>query len=128
MNKSTAGTIGRRDLLAKTIPACAAACLGLGRVPGLSGAVGGLPCQEVHKFDAKIDRQFSVRELMRMEVRAMETIIKAMREDMGDNETIRVLNMSSKALGEEVGRRQAQSVSDTCLLYTSDAADECPAV
>ena len=79
----------------------------------MSGAVGGLPCQEVQKFDAKIDRQFSVRELMRMEVRAMETIIKAMREDMGDNETIRVLNMSSKALGEEVGRRQAQSVADT---------------
>jgi hypothetical protein len=113
MTKSTAGTIGRRDLLAKTVPACAAACLGLGRVPGLKGAVAGLPCQEVHKFDTKIDRQFSVRELMRMEVRAMETIIKAMREDMGDNETIRVLNMSSKALGEQVGKRQAESVSDT---------------
>jgi hypothetical protein len=113
MTKSNAGTIGRRDLLVKTVPACAAACLGLGKVQGLAGAVAALPCQEVHKFDTKIDRQFSVRDLMRMEVRAMETIIKAMREDMGDSETIRVLNMSSKALGEQVGKRQAESVSDT---------------
>ena len=43
----------------KTVPACAMACLGLGRVPGLAGAVSGLPCQEVHKFDKKMNREFT---------------------------------------------------------------------
>jgi hypothetical protein len=113
MKKSTEGTLGRRELLVKTVPACAAACLGLGKVPGLAGAVAGLPCQEAHKFDTKIDRQFSSRELLRMEVRAMEPMIKAMRQEVGDDETLRILRVSSKTIGQEVGKRQAQSVPET---------------
>lgn len=113
MNKTAAGSIGRRELLVRTAPACAMACLGLGRVPELAGALSGLPCQEVHKFDTKMDRQFSPRDLLRMEVRAMGTVIKAMRGEMGDAETIRVLKVSSKTIGEEIGKRQAESVPET---------------
>ncbi len=120
MNNPATRSIGRRELLVKTAPACAMACLGLGRVPGLAGAIAGLPCQEVHKFDQKMDRQFSPRELMRMEVRAMGTVIKAMRGEIGDPETIRVLKVSSKNLGEEVGKRQAQSVPENSFENFKD--------
>jgi hypothetical protein len=89
------------------------ACLGLGRVPGLAGAVSGLPCQEVHKFDAKLDRQFSSRELTEMSARGMKPVITAMREELGDGETIRILNVSSAEIGREFGKRQAQSVPET---------------
>jgi hypothetical protein len=112
MKRSSEVSLGRRELLVKTVPACAVACLGLGRVSGLAGAVTGLPCQEVHKFDAKIDREFSARELLRMEVRAMEPMIGAMRQEVGDDETLRILRVSSKTIGERVGKSQAQSVPE----------------
>jgi len=113
MKKTAEGSMGRRELLVKTAPACAMACLGLGRVPGLAGAVVGLPCQEVHKFDEKLDRQFSSRELTQSSVRGMAPIIDAMREEIGDAETIRILNVSSAEIGRQIAGRQAQAVPDT---------------
>jgi hypothetical protein len=113
MKKAASGSISRRELLVKTAPACAMACMGIGRVPGLAGAVVGLPCQEVHKFDEKLDRQFSARELTQSSVRGMAPIMNAMREEIGDAETIRILNVSSAEVGRQIAARQAQSVPDT---------------
>ena len=113
MKKVAESSIGRRELLVRTVPACAAACLGLARIPGLAGAVTGLPCQEVHKFDVKTDRQISSRELTELGSRGMMPVIRAMRKELGDPETIRVLNVSSEEIGRESGERQAQSVPDT---------------
>lgn len=112
MKKSGAEPMGRRELLVRTVPACAAACLGLGRVQELAGAVAGLPCQEVHKFDAPMDREFSSREVSGLMVRGMAPVIRAMRGDMGDEETIRILNISSERFGRETGERQLQTVPD----------------
>ena len=113
MKKTIEAPLGRRELLVRTVPACAAACLGLGRVPGLSGAVIGLPCQEVHKFDKKLDREFSSRELAQTSARGITPIVNAMREELGDPESIRILNLSSAEMGRDVAARQVQSVPDT---------------
>jgi len=113
MKKVAVSSIGRRELLVRTVPACAAACLGLARIPELAGAVTGLTCQEVHKFDVKTDHQISSRELTELATRGMMPVIRAMRKELGDPETIRVLHVSSEEIGREAGERQAQSVPDT---------------
>jgi len=113
MKKTAAASIGRRELLVKTAPACAMACLGLGRVPGLAGALSGLPCQEVHKFDVKVDRQISSRDLTQASTRGMFPLIKTLRQDLGDVEAVRLLNLSSDEIGRQQGKAHAESVPDT---------------
>jgi hypothetical protein len=45
--------------------------------------------------------------------RGMTPIINAMKQEMGDEETIRVLNVSSAEIGRQIGGRQAQAVPET---------------
>ena len=113
MKKVAEASIGRRELLVKTAPACAMACLGLGRVPGLAGALTGLPCQEVHKFDKKLDREVSSREMANLMYRGVFQIIHTLREELNDEEVIRLLNLSSDEIGRQQAERHAQSVPDT---------------
>ena len=113
MKESVAAPMGRRELLVKTAPACAMACLGLGRVPGLAGAVSGLPSQEVHKFDKQMDREFTNKELAQIMNRGTFQMIKTLREDLGDGEAVRLLKLNSDEIGRQQGKAQAASVPDT---------------
>ena len=113
MKKTEAGSIPRRELLAKTVPACAMACLGLGRVPGLAGAVSGLPCQEVHKFDEMMSREFTNKQFAEIMNRGTFQMIKTLRQDLGDGEAVRLLNLNSDEIGREQGKTHAESVPDT---------------
>jgi len=113
MKKPAAASIGRRELLVKTAPACAMACLGLGRVSGLAGALSGLPCQEVHKFDEKMDRQMSSREMAERMYRSSFQIIRTLRQEMDDGEVIRLLNLTSDEIGRQQGEAHAEAVPDT---------------
>jgi hypothetical protein len=113
MKKAAAASIGRRELLVRTAPACAMACLGLGRVPGLAGAVLGLPCQEVHKFDKKMDRELTNKQFAEVMNRGTFQMIKTLRQDLGDVETVRLLNLSSDEIGRQQGKAHAESVPDT---------------
>jgi hypothetical protein len=113
-------TVGRRELLTRTVPACAAACLGLGRIPGLLAAGPDLDAaetsrgrQEVHKFDVKRARDLSPRDLTRMENSAFIGFINTLRSELGDEELVRVLNANSSAVGRRVGEQQARSAPDT---------------
>jgi hypothetical protein len=112
MKESSATPIGRRELLVKTVPACTMACLGLGRVPGLAGAIEGLPCQEVHKFDEKMDRQFTMKELAEIANRNFFSFVRILRQEMDDGEVIRLLNLDSAATGKEQGKRQLEESPD----------------
>jgi hypothetical protein len=105
-------TIDRRELLKRTAPACALACVGLGRAQGLAAALSKGALQETHKFDEALDRQFSTRELARVRADAMIRIIRTLREEMKDGEVIRLLNLTSEEMGRERGVAHAQSVSD----------------
>jgi hypothetical protein len=111
MNK-TAGKIGRRELLVRTAPACAMACLGLGRAEGLAAALTGLPCQEVHKFDRKQERSMSSKEQAQLMGRAMMDIIRTLRQELGDPETIRILNLNSEEMGRQRGVMHAERSPD----------------
>jgi hypothetical protein len=112
MKTSSAQLIGRRELLVKTVPACTMACLGLGRVPGLAGAVTDLPCQEVHKFDETMDRQFTMKELAELANRSFFSFVRTLRREMDDAEVIRLLNMDSEGTGKEQAKRQLAEAPD----------------
>ena len=113
MKRMAAGSIGRRELLVRTVPACAAACLGLGRVPGLAGAVSGLPCQEVHKFDESVSREFTNRQFAEIMNRGTFQMIETFQQELGDGETVRLLNLNSDEIGRQQGKAHAQAVPDT---------------
>jgi hypothetical protein len=112
MNKA-AGTIGRRELLVRAAPACALTCLGLARAEGLAAAFPGSICQEVHKFDRKEERSLSPKETAEMMSRTLHEIIRTLRREMGDSETIRLLKLNSDEFGRQRGVMQAERSPDT---------------
>jgi hypothetical protein len=112
MKKVNLKMIGRRELLRRTAPACALACVGLGRAQGLAAALSKGALQETHKFDEALERQFSTRELARIRADAMIRMIRTLRGEMKDGEVIRLLNLTSDEMGREQGAAHAKSVSD----------------
>jgi hypothetical protein len=113
MKNAAEPSIGRRELFVRTAPACAIACLGLGRVDKLAGALRGLPCQEAHKFDRKMDRTFTPREFAEAVNRGFIQLIRTLRQEMEDGEVIRLLKVNSEEIGRQQGEAHAGMVPDT---------------
>ncbi len=106
-------TIGRRELLTRTAPACAFACLGLGSFPGLAG-LAQAPTQEgQHRFDVPQDISLSSRQRTQMAYRGVIEFIRVLRSELGEPELVRLLNLMSADIGRQVGARQAQNSPDT---------------
>jgi len=112
MNK-TPESITRRELLIRAAPACALTCLGLSHADGLAAAFIDLPCQEVHKFDRMKERPLSSKQIAEMMARNSFDIIRTLRGELGDPETIRILEMTSDELGRQRGAMQAERSPDT---------------
>jgi hypothetical protein len=110
---SGCSTIDRRSLLTRTAPACAAACLGFGKFAGLSALVGDPKIQNQHKFDVQTDVPMSSRQRAGMMYRGMAGVVEVLKNQLGESETIRLLNISSADVGRQVGGRQAQSSPNT---------------
>ncbi len=106
-------TIDRRGLLTRTVPACAAACLGLGRFPGLAGLDQKPTQQGQHKFDVPQDISMSSRQRAQMMNRGLAQFIRTLRNELGEPELVRLLNLMSEDIGKQVGARQAQNSPDT---------------
>ncbi len=113
MKKAAAASIGRRELLVKTAPACAMACLGLGGARGLAAALVDPAFQETHKFDVKTDRSVSTKQLGQMSNRTFFAFVNTLREEMDEKEVIRLLNLNSENHGKRVGEAQAAALPDT---------------
>lgn len=113
MKNGSKATIGRRELFVRTAPACALACLGLDRVPGLAAAVSVASSQETHRFDVPRDMSLSTRDLLRRQNRSLFGFINTLREEIGDPEVIRLLKIDSKKIGEMQGEAQKESFPDT---------------
>ncbi len=110
---SCGNTIGRRELLTRTFPACAVACLGLGRFPGLAGLDQTLTQQGQHKFDVPQEITLSSRQRTQMMSRGLIQFIRVLRDEFGEPELVRLLNLTSAEFGRQVGARQAQNSPDT---------------
>ncbi len=110
---SRCNTIDRRELLTRTAPACAVACLGLGRFPGLAG-LGQTPTQQgQHKFDVPQDISLSSRQRTQMMYRGLIQFVQVLNSELGEPELVRLLNLMSADVGRQVGARQAQNSPDT---------------
>ena len=105
--------LDRRELLTRTAPACAMACLGLWKVPEVLVATTEVSGQEVHKFDVTRDVEMSVKRATQMENTELFNFIRNVRAEIGDPELIRLLNLHSEAVGRQVGEQQAQNSPDT---------------
>ena len=105
--------IDRRGLLTRTVPACAAACLGLGRFPGLAG-LGQTPTRQgQHRFDMSRDISLSSRQRTQMMTRGLVQFVRVLRNELGEPELVRLLNLMSEDIGRQTGARQAQTSPDT---------------
>jgi hypothetical protein len=111
--KNTARTIARRELLVRTAPACAMACLGFGGAERIAAALAAPPRQEGHKFDRKEDRSLSSRDAIEMMSGPFFEIIGTLRGELGDLEAIRILKVNSAEMGRKQGVRQAEQSPDT---------------
>ncbi|UCC82980.1 MAG: L-2-amino-thiazoline-4-carboxylic acid hydrolase [Gemmatimonadota bacterium] len=106
-------TIGRRELLTHTVPACAFACLGLGRFPGLAGLGLTGPQEGQHKFDVPQEISLSSRQRTQMSYGGLIQLIQVLKGELDEPELVRLLNLMSADIGRQVGGRQAQNSPDT---------------
>lgn len=106
-------TIGRRELLTRTVPACAVACLGLARFPGLASLSQAAAQQGQHKFDVPHEIPLSSRQRAQMTFRGLIQLIQVLRSELGEPELVRLLELMSADIGRQVGARQAQNSPDT---------------
>jgi len=99
-------------LLTRTAPACAAACIGLGRFPGLSALINDPAVQEQHKFDVPEDATMTPRQRGQMMTGSAIGMIRTFKDELGDAELIRILNLFSAERGTMAGSRQAARAED----------------
>jgi hypothetical protein len=106
--------LGRRELLTRTAPACAMACLGLDKLPTLASLVSEQEQQDQdqHKFDVARDRKMSLRQQIGEQYNELFGFITTLRTELDDPELIRLLDLYSAEVGRRLGERQAQAFAD----------------
>ena len=112
MINATGRNLNRRELLTRTAPACAMACLGLGRIPAVWAAEVQDAEQEGHKFDVPQDRKLSPRGSVRMQYGAFIDFVRTLQIELEEPDLIRLLNANSTASGRRVGEGQAARSAD----------------
>lgn len=113
MADNSCNNIDRRDLLTRAVPACAVACLGLGRFPGLAAWAAEPAPQDQHRFDVPEDLSLSPRQRAAMMNRGLIEFVKTLQDELDETELIRLLNVNSAKVGKQVGERQAANSPDT---------------
>jgi hypothetical protein len=107
--------IDRRELLTRTVPACAMAWLGLCKLPSV-GICDGVQQQEgQHKFDVPKNLTMSERQQSERANRAFIRFIKTLQGELGEDELVRLLNINSAEYGRSIGKMRAERASDTSL-------------
>ena len=107
------GTLGRRELLTRTAPACALACLGFGRFA--HAATAAVPCaaQGIHKFDVKKSMELSSRDRTRIQYGNLIRFINTLRSNVGDLQALDLLNAYTTDGGRFAGEQLAKRAPDT---------------
>ncbi len=112
--KAENGTdLNRRELLTRTAPACAMACLGFGKVPEVLAVTANRIGQDVHKWDVTRETEMSSRQLTQMQYSELFDFIRNVRAEIGDSELIPLLKVHSAAVGRRLGEQQAENSPDT---------------
>ncbi len=115
MVTDTGTNLGRRELLTRTVPACAMACLGFSRLPMIPTSGTELEQQDQHKFDVPRELKMSVKQRTRMRYDEFMGFIRTLQAELEEPELIRLLNRYSAADGRRIGERQARDFPDTAF-------------
>ena len=113
MVRDTECSIDRRELLTRTVPACAMACLGLGSLSVMPAVGRNLGPQDQHKWDVPRDMSLSARQRVRMQYGEFFDLVRTLQREMEEPQLIQLLNQHSAANGRQVGEQQAQEFPDT---------------
>ena len=113
MAENNSITVNRRDLLTKTVPACAAACFGLCKLPGIAAMVQEPDPQDQHKFDIPRDMSMTSKQRVGMQYSQMFAFLKTMQSKLGEAELIKLMNIYSEENGQQVGANQRQNSADS---------------
>jgi hypothetical protein len=105
--------LDRRELLTRTVPACAMAWLGLCKLPSVGICDGAPQEQDQHKFDVPQDLTMSERQQSERNNRSLFRFIRTVQEELGETESIRLLNLTSAEHGRSIGGMQAERAPDT---------------
>jgi predicted ArsR family transcriptional regulator len=79
----------------------------------LAGLDQTLTQQGQHKFDVPQEITLSSRQRTQMMSRGLIQFIRVLRDEFGEPELVRLLNLTSAEFGRQVGARQAQNSPDT---------------
>ena len=113
MNPEPLMIMNRRELLTRTAPMCALACLGLRNTAGVLASEIQDVDQDVHKYDVVRDAKLSVRSSTQMQYSKFFEFITTLKSEIGDTELIRLLNIYSTGVGQRAGEGQVQQFPDT---------------
>lgn len=113
MTSENEQSLGRRELLTRTAPACALTCLGIWGTPNSLGGHIAANTQDQHKFDVQREINVSRRERWHMNWDKFVDFVRTLRTQLGDEELIPLLNAYSEAWGRRLGEQQSQRFPDT---------------
>ena len=113
MAQDKATTIDRRALLTRSVPACAAACFGLCRLPGVATLTLEPDQQDPHKFDIARDRSLSPRQMATLRHERFLQFIRVLQSELDEPEVVRLLRAHSAEVGRLAGEAQRRRSPDT---------------
>ena len=113
MARERGNAIGRRALLTQSVPACAAACFGLCRLPAAAAFTLEPELQDPHKFDVPRDRRISPRRLSELRHERLIQFIRILQGELDEAELLRMLRAHSAVLGRLAGEAQRRRSPDT---------------
>jgi len=113
MSTSNTNALDRRDFLTRAVPACAAACFGLGSISSLA-AMDELSDvdQDLHKFDKEFEQTLTSRRHVGMSYGPMIGLINILQSHMSPEQVIEILNDYSAAAGRSAGARNLADAED----------------
>jgi len=109
--------IGRRELLVGAAPACALGCMGMALHPerlaaALARQEAPTSGQEPHKFDVQRDAKISRRQIATLENNNLIRLMETLRDELGQEEAIRILKEYSAGVGRRQGEQQREQMPD----------------
>ena len=112
MEDGKGNTVDRRQLLIRTMPACALACLGSSALPGVAALAQEASEQELHKFDVKRDAKLSRKQAVMFENSQLFDFIRTLQTELEESELLRLLNAYSANTGRRTGESQRGNSPD----------------
>ena len=123
MKKTDLIELSRRDLITRIFPACAAACILPGKIPGLFELEKNEIFQQAqHKFDKeyKLPRPVSYRQYFTQIMRANIELCKTLVKELGEEKALEIIKINTRKNSLRQGENQAKALGNNSFsAFTS---------